>query len=702
MSEPERRPADNPDGSPLRVVIVDDNPDDRALVGRVLGREYPDVSIEEVIDQEGLDRTLAHGAFDLTITDFQLRWSDGLAVLRAVKACHPDRPVVMFTGTGSEEIAVEAMKNGLDDYVLKSPQHLGRLMASVHSVLSLARERSANREAEEMLYSLKKAVDTLPIGVTIADTQGKIVYTNPAEAVLHGYGLGELIGREARIFVPGEFWSSMSPYQITAINPWKRERVNVRKDGTRFPAQLLSVVVRTPTGKPIAVVTTCEDVTERRRTEDRLRRDALYDALTGLPNRALLMDRLGRALRRANRQPQARFAVLFLDLDRFKLVNDSFGHEVGDQLLVQVARRLEGSLRPSDTVCRFGGDEFVLLAEDIEDLGDVVQIAERAQKELSQSYRLGAQEVFISASIGIALGRSTYGDASEVLRDADTAMYRAKAQGKARYAVFQDEMYAGARELLSLDTELRRGLERGELVIHYQPIVSLLTGRAVTVEALVRWQHPKRGLLLPDQFIPFAEETGLILPLGEWVLRAACAQARAWQDAGLPGLRVAVNISSRQLRQENFTTIVRAALQATGLDPRSLDLELTESVLIDDPTESARRVAEVKALGVKIALDDFGTGYSSLNYLRRLPVDTLKIDRSFVQDIATGQRDAAIAAAVIAMARTLELGMVAEGVEAREQLTFLREVGCEQVQGNLLSVPLPAEDVERIVRNPFL
>lgn len=702
MSSAERRPDDDPERRPLQIVLVDDNPDDRALVSRVLAREYPDASIEEVMDQESLDRALEGGTFDLMITDFQLRWSNGLAVLRAVKARYPDRPIVMFTGTGSEEIAVEAMKNGLDDYVLKSPRHLVRLVASVRSALSLGRERIANRESEEMLYCLKKAVDTLPIGVTIADPHGKIVYTNPADAALHGYTLGELVGREARIFVPGEFWSSMSPYQITAINPWKRERVNVRKDGSRFPAQLLSVVVRTAAGKPIAVVTTCEDITERKRIEDRLRRDALYDVLTGLPNRALFMDRLGLAMRRVEREPQHQFAVLFLDLDRFKLVNDSFGHEVGDQLLVQVARRLERSLRPSDTVCRFGGDEFVLLAQDIDGLVGATQIAERAQREISQPYRLGTHEVFVSASIGIVLGRRTYDGAGEVLRDADSAMYRAKAQGRARHAIFEEQMHAGAKEQLSLDTELRHGLERRELVLHYQPIVSLATGRVVSVEALVRWRHPVRGLLLPGQFIPLAEETGLILPLGDWVLREACTQARAWRRSDLPHLKVAVNISSRQLRQASFTTIVREVLETSELEPGALHLELTESVLIDDPAESARRILELKALGVKISLDDFGIGYSSLNYLRRLPVDTLKIDRSFVQDIATGQRDAAIAAAVIAMARTLELGIVAEGVETTEQMAFLREVGCEQVQGTLLCSPLPAEEIEDIVRKSFL
>jgi len=701
MSEPEPQRGASPSGSCLQVVIVDDNPDDRVLVSRVLRREHPDIQIEEVIDQKGLDRVLDGGDFDLVITDFQLKWSDGLAVLRATKARYPDRPVIMFTGTGSEEIAVEAMKSDLDDYVLKSPQHFVRLVTTAHSVLSRARERAASRKAEETLHSLKKAVDTLAIGVTIADTQGRIVYTNPAEALLHGYALEELIGKQARILVPSEYWSPMNADQIGEMKAWKRERVSLRKDGSTFPGQLVSDVVRSSTGRPIAVVTTCEDITERKRVEEQLHHNAFYDVLTGLPNRALFMDRLRRAVKSAHRHPQLSFAVLFLDLDRFKLVNDSFGHSVGDQLLVQVARRLEASLRPSDTVCRFGGDEFALLAEEIKDRGEAEHIAQRTQKELSQPYHLGAHEVFTSASVGIALGKPAYADALEVLRDADTAMYRAKAKGRARHEVFNDEMFAEAKELVRLDAELRRGLERGEFVVHYQPIVSLATGLTVAAEALVRWRHPTRGLLLPDQFIPLAEETGLITPLGEWVLREACRQAWAWREAGLGHLRVSVNISPRQFRQEDLATLVQGALEATAFDPASLDLELSESALTEHLSESVRKLEEVKALGVRISLDDFGTGYSSLNHLRRFPVDTLKIAQSFVQDITSRPRDAAIVSSVIALARSLKVGIVAEGVETDGQLAFLRKAGCEQIQGFVFSRALPSGEFEKIAREPF-
>jgi len=684
--------------APLRLVLVDDNPDDRTLVRRVLQKDNPGLEVQEVIDRGGLEQVLEKGLFDLVITDFQLHWSDGLAVLRAVKARDPERPVVMFTGTGSEEIAVEAMKIGLDDYVLKSPRHLVRLSASVRTSLERAQERRAMRETEETLRSLKKAVDSLTIGVTIADTRGQIVYTNPAEARMHGYTSEELIGKEARILVPRKLSWPMTLEQIRSMRPWKRERDDLRKDGTTFPAQLMSDVVRTPSGEPIGVVTTCEDITERKWVEDQLRRNAFWDALTGLANRALFMDRLGRAMERSKRRPDCVYAVLFLDLDRFKLVNDSLGHIVGDRLLEQAARRLEGCVRPGDTVARLGGDEFAILAEEIRDVGDAVQIADRIHRALNQPHRLDGHEVFATASIGITLGTRTYDHPEAVLRDADAAMYRAKARGKARHEVFGDEMVGDARGVLQLDTDLRRALEREEFQMHYQPIVSLASGETVGAEALVRWRHPERGLLLPEEFIPVAEETGLISRLGEWALQEACTRGGAWHGEGFAGLRIAVNVSPRQFRHGNLPALLRRVLQATHLDPVLLTIELTESALLESLEESVRSMQELKALGLKISLDDFGTGYSSLSYLRRFPVDTLKIDQSFVQNVTTDPRDAAITTSVIALAHSLNLTVIAEGVETRDQLAFLREAKCEEIQGFVFSPAVLPEAFEQIVR----
>jgi diguanylate cyclase (GGDEF)-like protein len=392
------------------------------------------------------------------------------------------------------------------------------------------------------------------------------------------------------------------------------------------------------------------------------------------------------------------YAVLFLDLDRFKLVNDSLGHTVGDRLLVQVARQLEGCLRPGDTVARLGGDEFAILTEEIRDVGDAVQIAHRIHRALNQPHRLDGHEVFATASIGITLGTGNYDQPEAVLRDADAAMYRAKARGKARHEVFGDQMVGGARGVLQLDTDLHRALEREEFQMHYQPIVSLASGETVGAEALVRWRHPERGLLLPEEFIPVAEETGLISPLGEWVLQEACARGRAWHGAGFVGLRIAVNVSPRQFRQGNLPALLRRVLQATHLDPVLLTIELTESALLESLEESVRSVQELKALGLKISLDDFGTGYSSLSYLRRFPVDTLKIDQSFVQNVTTNPRDAAITTSVIALAHSLKLTVIAEGVETSDQLAFLREAKCEEMQGFIFSRAVPPHAFEQIVR----
>jgi diguanylate cyclase (GGDEF)-like protein/PAS domain S-box-containing protein len=698
MSAEAARTLTFPGAPPLRVLMVDDNPDDRALVRRALRKDYPGIDILEVFDRRGLDLAIEDAGFDIVITDFQLNWSNGLFVLREIKRRDPERPVIMFTGTGSEEVAVEAMKNGLDDYVLKSPRHLVRLSASVRSALERRRERQVLREAEETLRSLKKAVDSLPIGVTIADPQGLIVYTNPAEARLHGYSVAELLGRPARMLVPREYARPLTSDAISEITPWKRERINLRKDGSTFPAQLTSDVVRAPTGEPIGLVTTCEDITERKWIEAQLRRNAFYDGLTSLPNRALFMDRLEHALGRTRRRPDHVFAVLFLDLDRFKLVNDSFGHGVGDRLLMETARRVQKVVRPSDTVSRLGGDEFAILTEEIRDVADAVHIAERTQAELGAPYHVDGHEIFISASIGIALATQAYGQPGEILRDADTAMYRAKAGGKARHEVFGDDMLSQVRGLLRLQGELRRALDRGELCLHYQPLVSLTTGEVVGAEALVRWQHPQRGLLLPAAFIGVAEESGLISPLGEWAFREACAQGRAWQDAGLAGLRVSVNVSPNQFRQAKLAEQIRRALAATGFEPMALDVELTESALMESVEESVKSARELKALGVRIALDDFGTGYSSLSYLRRFPVDVLKIDQTFVGSVTTDARDAAIASSVIALAHSLTLRVIAEGVETEEQRAFLRDVGCDEMQGHVVSPALPADAFAQMVR----
>ncbi len=441
---------------------------------------------------------------------------------------------------------------------------------------------------------------------------------------------------------------------------------------------------------------------ERKATAEQLRHAAMHDALTGLPNRALLMDRLESSIQRAKDSKDYLFALLFLDLDRFKVINDSLGHAVGDELLIAIASRLQACVRSTDTVARFGGDEFAILLNNIQGFDDVTRIADRVQEALNLPVDLKGQTVFTTASIGIALSGIEYNRSSDFLRNADTAMYRAKVLGRARCEVFDTSMYDEVMARWQLETELRRAIERQEFRVYYQPFVSLRSGQIAGVEALLRWQHPERGLVAPTQFIPLAEEAGLIEPIGEWVLRTACAQTSAWQKDGYAHLQVAVNISARQLlpqsstgQDRSLTELVKEVLRETGLSPQMLELEITEGVVIHD--SSLKIVNELSAMGARISLDDFGLS-SSLDFLKQLPLNTVKIDQSFVNGMVSDSGDAAIVTAIIAMAHSLKLEVIAEGVETGEQLAFLRSKECDKMQGSLFSQPLSAEAMTKLLQ----
>ena len=429
------------------------------------------------------------------------------------------------------------------------------------------------------------------------------------------------------------------------------------------------------------------DVTERLRAQQKLWHAAFYDALTGLPNRSLFMERLGQALARARGRTGSGFAVVFLDIDRFKLVNDSMGHRAGDQLLVAIARRLDRIRRAGDTVARLGGDEFAILVEGVVDAAAAGPLADRVQRELSQPFEVNGQEVFTSASIGIALGGVEDHKPEDLLRDADTAMYRAKAHGSARHAVFDITMHDHAVAVLQLETDLRRAIDRGELRVKYQPIVALQSARIVGFEALVRWQHRQRGLVPPGEFIPMAEETGVISALGRWVLAEACRQARALQELypRLPGLSLAVNVSGRQILQPDLVEQIAGILDATGFDPHLLRLELTETVLVENEAAAARCLNRLRQLGLKLVIDDFGTGYSSLSYLHRMPIDILKIDASFVQTMGVDDKNRRIVETILALGKNLGVEVIAEGVETQAQAQILQRLGCGLVQGYLFS-----------------
>jgi diguanylate cyclase (GGDEF)-like protein len=449
--------------------------------------------------------------------------------------------------------------------------------------------------------------------------------------------------------------------------------------------------VRDERGQVVNFIKIFSDISERKEREERVRHLAHHDFLTDLPNRVLLSDRIARAISAAQRNG-TQVAVLFLDLDRFKNVNDSLGHSIGDKLLQEVARRLRACIRASDTVSRLGGDEFVLLVPDVSDPASVAVLAQKVLDAVSRPYSIEGHELISSPSIGLAVFPADGEDVETLLRNADAAMYHAKESGRNNYQFFTPDMNIRATERLSMERSLRRALERGELRLHYQPQYEVATGRIVGMEALIRWEHPEQGLVSPGRFMPFAEESGLILPIGEWVLQEACRQNRAWQESGLAPVRVAVNISALQFRQAGFAATVRAALERSGLHARYLELEVTESVIMHDAERVTASLEELKQMGLELAIDDFGTGYSSLSYLKRFPIDRLKIDQSFVRDITTDRDDAAITSAIIALTRNLGLKTIAEGVETRAQLEFLRAHGCNEVQGFLLSRPVAAAE----------
>ncbi|HKP52686.1 MAG TPA: EAL domain-containing protein [Chloroflexia bacterium] len=570
----------------------------------------------------------------------------------------------------------------------------------------IQRELAVRKRAEEALRVSERRYRQLfernLAGVYRSTPDGRILDCNDALVKILGCDSREdLMGRLASEF----YWNAEDRKDLLTDLRQQHSLTNSeirlkRKDGR--PVWVLDSATLIASGNsgesPGVMEGTIIDITERKLLEEQLLHQAFHDPLTNLPNRSLFMDRLEHALARASRISSS-VAVLFLDLDEFKVINDSLGHKVGDQLLIAVGRRIELCIRAGDTVARLGGDEFTVLLEEVESVREVAETAERIASQLQRPFNIEGQDLFITTSVGIALSGPDHGQPTDLLRNADIAMYEAKKGGKSRYAVFEPGMNSRLWERMQTETELRRALEHNEFTVYYQPIIELETGRVLELEALVRWQHPTRGLVLPSEFIPVAEESGLILPLGQWVLREACRDIRAWQmqSCDATPLLLSVNLSPRQFRHPRLLEDIVTSLEETGLDPCHLKLEITESVALDNTEATIETLRELRRLGIHIAIDDFGMGYSALGYLKRYPVDTLKLDRSFVDGMGHDIEDTAIVNAVIAFAKTLSLSVTAEGIETVEQLTQLQSLGCDRGQGYYFARPMTAEAVTALI-----
>jgi diguanylate cyclase (GGDEF)-like protein/PAS domain S-box-containing protein len=562
-------------------------------------------------------------------------------------------------------------------------------------IITERRDVEERLEAKEQEY--KSLYDQNPDAVYTLDLTGRILNSNPACLAVLGYAAGDIKGGRITHLIRDEDMDRTVHLfeQAVAGEPQNYEIGIHHKNGQAVQLNVTNVPI-VVNGKVVGVYGIAKDITERKDAEQRIRHMAFYDTLTNLPNRVLFEERLRMELSQMQKI-ERQLAVMFLDLDRFKFINDTLGHAVGDRLLQGVTQRLLSIVETCDTVSRISGDEFAIILPDRAGAQEAGQLAQQILAGFTQPLMVDGIELFTTASIGISVYPDDGTDSATLIKNADMAMYRAKELGRNNYQMYTLSMNAHSEERLSLESDLRKALDRDEFVVYYQPQINVHTGELIGVEALVRWNHPKRGMISPGDFIPLAEETGLIVPIGEWVLRTACAQVKAWKESGFPQLRVAVNLSARQFLREDLVEVVARALHDTELAPQYLDLEITESMTMHNVDRAIMILHGLKNLGVHISLDDFGTGYSSLSYLKHFPIHMLKIDQSFVRDITTDPDDAAIASSIIALAHTLNLHVIAEGVETEEQLAYLTGHGCHEMQGYLFSPPVPVAKFEDLL-----
>jgi diguanylate cyclase (GGDEF)-like protein/PAS domain S-box-containing protein len=685
-----------------KLLLIEDNPGDCRLLREMLN-EQGSYKTELVLMSSisAAEAHLAESAVDLILLDLGLPDAQGLEAVRRTHAAAPRAPIVVLTGLDDDSVAAEALKQGAQDFLIKGQIEARGLLRAIRYAIE-------RKSMEEALFAEKEraqvTLDSIGDAVACTNSAGQITFLNTQAEKVTGWSRLEAMDQPVGSVIRVLDVATRMPIQVPMEEALDSDRkvylqancVLQRRDGTEVPIEDSVAPIHDRSGRPDGTVIVFRDVSASRTMARQMAHAAQHDFLTGLPNRMLLLNRIAHAIALAPRHSK-HVALLFLDLDGFKHINDSLGHTIGDRLLESVAQRLLDCVRVTDTVSRQGGDEFVVLLSEVEHAEDAAITARRMLNAIALPHEIGHHELHVTTSIGVATYPDDGIDAEALIKNADTAMYQAKESGRNNYRFFKPEMNLRAVERQSIEDGLRRALERNEFSLRYQPKYCLRTGEITGAEALLRWTHPKRGAIAPAQFVPVAEECGLIVPIGAWVMREACLQGRKWMDAGLRPHRMAVNVSAREFREEKFVEGLFDILNDVQLDPSCLELELTESVLMKRADLAASSLKSLRDKGVRVAIDDFGTGYSSLSYLQKFPVDALKIDQSFIRQISTVGDDTAIVTAVIAMARSLELQVIAEGVETIEELSFLRQHKCDEAQGYYFSPPVEADDLARML-----
>ena len=686
------------------LLMVEDNPGDARLLREMFQEQgLHQTELTHVECMTEAEKHLAGGAFDLILLDLGLPDAQGLGAVRRAHIAAPRVPLVVVTGTDDELMAAQALQEGAQDYLIKGQiDSRGLLRALRYAVERKSTEEALFVEKERAQVTLNSIGDA----VICTNVSGNITFLNLVAEKMTGWTWEEATGLPMadvfRILDATSRNTLPDPMEIAlGQNRAAHLPLNcilIRRDGFEIPIEDSVAPIHNREGQATGAVIVFRDVSAARSMAMQMTHSAQHDFLTGLPNRMLLNDRVSQAIAAAERRAK-KVAILFLDLDGFKHINDSLGHPIGDKLLQSIAKCLVSCVRGADTVSRQGGDEFVVLLSETEHPEDAAITARRMLQAVAEAHSIDQHDLHVTTSIGVSVYPDDGLDAETLIKNADTAMYQAKENGRQSYQFFKPVMNVRAVERQSIEESLRRALERKEFSLHYQPKVKLATGEITGAEALIRWTHPTRGAVSPANFIPVAEDCGLILPIGQWVLREACKQARIWLDAGLPLGSIAVNISSMEFRDDSFLENVFTTLSETGLDPKSLELELTESVLMKRAESAASVLKALRARGVQIAVDDFGTGYSSLSYLRKFPIDALKIDQSFVRQITSAPDDTTIVTAVISMGRSLKLRVVAEGVETQEELAFLQAHNCDEAQGYYFHRPVLPEQFAKLLKS---